>query len=152
VLLIAPGNEKSNSINKILVKKSETIGTEVDRLIFFLSKSFDSRFYYEKVFSLLMDFLTSGYRFTSEQILAVINSHIPLSQSENNKVKEHSLRSLERFFRTLKKDDLFGTVEGRLREYARKEKLELVWIISIIIITKEGRRDTPLEEYLKQIG
>lgn len=46
MLLIAPGNESSNVINKIIVKKSENIEKDADRLIFFLGRNFDSRFFY----------------------------------------------------------------------------------------------------------
>ena len=46
MLLIAPGNESSNVINKIIVKKSENIEKDADRLIFLLGRNFDSRFFY----------------------------------------------------------------------------------------------------------
>ena len=80
----------------------------------------ESRFYYEKVFSLLSDFLSSGYIFTSDQVLSIINSHIPLIQSENIKIKEQGLKSLEKFFKNIHKNELFGTVERNLREYSKK--------------------------------
>ena len=91
---MAPGNDKSSTINKILVKKTEVIDQEADRLITLFSTPIQSRFYYEKVFHLLSDFLTSGYKFTPGQISAIVAGHVPLIHSENIKIKEQSLKSL----------------------------------------------------------
>jgi hypothetical protein len=120
ILAIAPGNDKSSSVNKLLVKKADSFDKEADALIILFSKTIPSRFYYEKIFSLLGDFLTTGYKFKPNQIISIINSHIPLIQSENIKIKEHSLKSLEKFFRNMHKNDLFGPVETTLRDFARK--------------------------------
>ena len=60
------------------------------------------------------------------------------------------MKSLEKFFKSLRKIDLYGPVEHKLRKYAMKDKEELIWIISVIIIAKEGRKETPAEEYLQQ--
>ena len=49
------------------------------------------------------------------------------------------------------KSDLFGEVENGLRDYLKRDKLELIWIIAVLIIIKEGRRKTETEEYLRQI-
>lgn len=46
ILVVAPGNDKSNSVNKILVKKTESFDKEADKLIILLSKTIPSRFYY----------------------------------------------------------------------------------------------------------
>ena len=51
--MIAPSNDKSNIINKILVVKSDNTHEIAEKYISLLNKSFDSRFYYEKVFNLL---------------------------------------------------------------------------------------------------
>lgn len=70
VVLMAPGNDKSNTINKILVKKSKNVNEEANHLIRLLrNSSFNSRFYYEKVLTLLSDFNTAGCNYTSQQIL-----------------------------------------------------------------------------------
>ena len=50
------------------------------------------------------------------------------------------MKSLEKFFKSLRKDDVYGPVEHQLRKYAQKDKLELIWIISVIIVAKEGRK------------
>lgn len=123
MLLLAPGNDRSNAINKILVKKTEAIEGEADRLIALFQPAIDSRFYHEKVFGLLSDFLTSGYKFTPQQVVAIVAGHVPLIQSQNIKVKEHSLKSLEKFFKALHKADLFGPVEDQLRQYIQRDKL-----------------------------
>jgi hypothetical protein len=58
-----------------------------------LKNIFQSRFYYEKVLSLLAEFNTAGYAYTPKQIIEVIDSHIPLIQSEVMKIREYSLKS-----------------------------------------------------------
>jgi hypothetical protein len=70
-----------------MVKKSKDLINEADLLVTLLNQSLNSRFYYEKVITLLGDFLTSGYAFSPEQIITIINAHLPLIQSENIKIR-----------------------------------------------------------------
>lgn len=75
-----------------------------------LGNNINSRFYYEKILSLLGDFFTTGYIFDSEQIVAIINSYLPLIQSETIKIKEHSLKSFDKFLKIMHKQLLIGPV------------------------------------------
>jgi hypothetical protein len=59
---------------------------------------------------LLSEFNTAGHKYTSEQIVELIDLHVPLIQSENIKIREHSLKSLEKFMKTFSKDNIIGTV------------------------------------------
>lgn len=49
------------------------------------------------------------------------------------------------------KSDIYGTVEEQMREYLKKDKLELIWVISLLIVIKEGKRDTPAEQFLNSL-
>lgn len=69
ILMIAPSNDKSNVINKILVVKSENTIQIAEKYISLLNKSFDSRFYYEKVFNLLAEFNSANPCYTPKQII-----------------------------------------------------------------------------------
>lgn len=65
--------------------------------------------------SLFADFFTTGYVFDSAQILKIINAYLPLIQSENIKIKDQSLKSFDKFLKTMHKDTMIGPVEQQLR-------------------------------------
>jgi hypothetical protein len=93
ILVVAPGNDKCNTVNTILAKKAKDIKTEVQRFIYLLGKNVESRFYTEKILSLLSDFNSMGFTYSTEEVVAMIDLHMPLLQSENIKIREQSLRS-----------------------------------------------------------
>lgn len=150
-LLLAPGNDKNNPIHKIILKKSSDLAGHADGLIRLLGLNINSRFYYEKVFSFIYELQGTKYTYSNNQVVSLIGHHVPLLQSETLKIREHSLKSFERVVKVLSGGRLFGEVEQQLRGYARKEKQELIWIISLIIILKEPRRDIPLDQYLDHL-
>lgn len=54
------------------------------------------------------------------------------------------MKSFDKFLKTMHKDVMIGPVEQQLREYAKKEKYELIWIITVLIILKDGKRETSI--------